>query len=62
MSTAMLPSYVNDCEKPSRKCKCSPCLMLRDRSDTMTGRLMPFHWRKVTWSWLELMPTGGRGK
>ena len=25
----MLLSYVNDCEKPSRKCKCSPLLRLR---------------------------------
>ena len=23
---------------------------------------MPFHWRKVTWSWLKLTPTRGRGK
>ena len=43
MLIATLLSYVNDCEKPSRKCKCSPRLRLRDRSNTMTGRLMPFH-------------------
>ena len=58
----LLSSYVNNCNKPSRKHKHSPHLRLRDRSDTMTGGLMPFHWRKVTWSWLKLMPTGGRGK
>ena len=62
VSIATLLSYVNDCKKPSRKHKCSPHLRLRDRSDTITGRLMPFHWRQVTWSWLKLMPTGGRGK
>ena len=62
MLTAMLLSYMNDCEKPSRKCKHGACLRLIDRSDTMTGRLMSFHWRQVTWSWLKLMLTGGRGK
>ena len=62
MSTAILPSYVNDYKKPSRKHKCSPHLMLKDRSNTMTGRLMPFYWRQVTWSWWRLMLTRGRGK
>ena len=62
MSTATLPSNMNDCEKPSRKPKCSQHLRLRDRSNTMTGRLMPFHWRQVTWSWLKLISTRGRGK
>ena len=62
VSIAMLLSYVNDCEKPSRKHKCSPHLRLRNRSDTMTGKLIPFHLRQMAWSWLELMPTRGRGK
>ena len=60
MSIATLLSYVNDCKKPLGKQKCSPHQRLRDRSDTMTGRLMPFHWRQVTWSWLRLVPTGKR--
>ena len=62
VSIAMLPSYVNNCKKPSRKCKHSPYLRLRDRSDIMTGRLMSFHWRQVIWSWLKQLPTRGRGK
>ena len=37
MFIATLPSYVNDCEKPSRKCNHSPHLRLRDRSNTITG-------------------------
>ena len=61
MPTTTLPSYVNDCKKPLRKCKSSSLLRLRDRSDTMTERLMPFCWNQVTWSWLKLMPTRGRG-
>ena len=61
-STATLLGYVNNCKKPSRKHKHSPHLRLRDRSDTMTRRLMPFHWRQMTLSWLKLTPTGGRGK
>ena len=58
MLIASLLSYVNDCEKPSKKCKCSPHLRLRDKSNTMRGRLMAFHWRQVIWSWLKLMPKG----
>ena len=42
--------------------KSSPHQRLGDRSDTMTGRIMQFHWRQVTWAWLKLMPTRGRGK
>ena len=50
-------------EEPSGKCKCSPHQRLRDRSMIpMIGRLMPLPWRKVTWFWLKLMPTGGRRK
>ena len=45
MSTTTLPSYANDCEKPSSKYKSSPLLGLRDRSDTMIERLMPFYWK-----------------
>ena len=30
----------------------------KDRSSTMIGKLMPFHWNQVTWSWLKPMPTG----
>ena len=62
MLTTMLLSYVNYCDKPPRKCKHSPCLRLKDRSGTMTERLMPFHWKQVTWPWLKLMPTRGVGK
>ena len=62
MLIVMSPSYVNGCEKPSSKQKHSPHQRLKDRSDTMTERLMPFHWRQVTWSWLKLTPTRGRGK
>ena len=58
MLIVMMPHYVNNCEKPSRKCKYNPHLRLRDRSDTVTGRLMPFHWQQVTWSWLKLTPMG----
>ena len=36
VSIAMLLSYVNDCKKPSKKCMCSPCQRLRDRSNTIT--------------------------
>ena len=38
MLITMLLSYVNDCEKPSRKCKHSPHLWLRDRSNTNDRR------------------------
>ena len=62
VSTAMLLSYMNDCKKPSRKCKSSPLLRLRDRSSAMTERLMPFHLSQATWSWLKLIPTRGRRK
>ena len=60
--TTMLLSYVNSCGKPLKRLKCSPHQRLRDRSGTMMGKLMPFHWNHVTWSWLKLMPTGGGGK
>ena len=62
MLTTKLLHYVNDCEKPSRNSEHSPHLRLRDRSSTMTERLMPFHWKQATLSWLKLMPTRGRGK
>ena len=61
MLITTLLSYVNDCEKPSRKHKHSPHQKLRERSDTMIERLMPFHWNQAIWSWLKLMPTKGRG-
>ena len=47
MLIAMFPSYVNDCEKSSGKCKCCPHQRLKDRSNTMIKGLMPFHWRKA---------------
>ena len=50
----MLLSYVNGCGKPLKRLKCSPCQRQRDRSSTMIGKLMPFHWNQVTWSWLKL--------
>ena len=31
-------------------------------SGTMIGKLMPFHWNQITWSWLKLMPIGGGEK
>ena len=58
----MLLSYMNNCKKPSRKHKCSPCLRLGDKSNTMTERLMLYCLSQVTWSWLKLMSTRGRGK
>ena len=57
--TNTLLSYMNDCEKPSRKHKQGPHLRLRDRSGTMTERLMPFFQKQATWSWLSLTPTRG---
>ena len=42
----LLLSYVNNCEKPSRKHKSSPLLRLRDRSNTTTERLMPYCWSR----------------
>ena len=62
MLVTMLLSYVNGCGKPLKRLKCSPCQRQRDRSSTMMGKLMPFHWNHVTWSWLKPMPTGGGGK
>ena len=62
MLITMLLTYLNNCAKPSRKCKCSPHLRLRGRCDTMTIKLMPFHWNLVTWSWLKPMLTKGRGR
>ena len=58
----MLPSYVNDCEKPLKRLRCSPHQRWRDRSRTTMGRLMLFHWNQVTWSWLKPTPTVGGGK
>ena len=55
----MLLTYVSDCAKPSRKCKCSPYLRLKGRGNTLIVKLMPFHWNQATWSWLKLMPTKG---
>ena len=57
-----LPSYVNDCGKPLKRLKCSPQQRWWDRSGTLIGKLIPFHWSQVTWSWLKPMPTGGGGK
>ena len=45
-----------------KRLRCSPHQRWRDKSSTMIGRLMPFHWNQVTWSWLRLIPTGGGGK
>ena len=33
MLTTTLPNYVNDCEKPSRRHKDSPCLRLRQKQN-----------------------------
>ena len=52
-------SYVNDFRRLLKRLKCSPCQRCRDRSSTMIGKIMPFHWSQVTWSWLKPMPTGG---
>ena len=56
--------YVTElCERlgrPLKRLKCTPHQRLRDRSSIMIGKLTPFHWSQVTWSWLKLMPTGGR--
>ena len=62
MSTNTLPSYGNDCEKPSRKHRSSSQLRLRDKSSAMKERLMPFCWSQAIWSWLKPMPTRGKGK
>ena len=40
----------------------SPLLRLRDRSDTMTERLLLYCSSQATWSWLKPMPTRGGGK
>ena len=60
MLTTMLLSYVNDSGKPLRRLKCSPHQRQGDRRGTMLGKLMPFHWNQVTWSWLKLTHTGGK--
>ena len=60
MLITMSLSYMNDCVKPSRRLKCSPCQRQRDRSSIVIGKLMPFHWHQVTWSSLKPMPTRGR--
>ena len=52
----------HDCGKPLKGLKCSPHQRWRDRSGTMIGKLMSFHWNQVTWSWLKPMPTGEGGK
>ena len=62
MLITMLVSYMYGCGKLLKRLKCSPHQRWRDRSGTMIGKLMPFHWNQVTWSWLKLMPTGGGGK
>ena len=62
MLITTLLTYMNNCDNPSKKHKHSPHQMLRDRSNTMIERLMPFHWKEVTWSWLKPMPTKGRRK
>ena len=59
VSITTLLTYMIDCVKPSRKCKCSPHLRLKGRGDTIIARPMPFHWNQVTWSWQKLMPTKG---
>ena len=61
--TTTLASYVNSCGKPLKRFMCSPFQRQRDRSNTLIGKLMPFHWNQMTWSWLKPMPTrGGGGK
>ena len=45
--TILLMSYVNDCKNPLKKCKSSPLLRLRDRSDTVTERLMLYYWSQA---------------
>ena len=60
--TTTLLSYVNNCRKPLKRLKCSPCHRCRDRSSTMIGKLMLLHWNQVTWSWLKPMPIERGGK
>ena len=60
--TTTLLSYVNGYGKPLERLKCIPHQRWRDRRGTMIGKLMPFHWNQVTWSWLKPMPTGGEEK
>ena len=62
MLTTTLLSYVKGCRKPLKRLNCSPHYRQRDRSGTTIGKLMPFHWKQVIWSWLKLTPTGGGGK
>ena len=59
VSITTLLTYMSDCAKPSRKCKCSPHLRLKGRGNTMIIRPMPFHWNQVTWSWQKLTPPKG---
>ena len=59
MSITILVTYVSNCMKPSRKCKCSPHLRLKGRGNTMIAQLMLFHWNQATWCWLKPMPTKG---
>ena len=62
MLTTMSPSCVKDCGRPLKRLRCSPYQRQRDRSGTLIGKLTPFHWSQVTWSWLKPMPTGGRSR
>ena len=48
MLTIASPSYMNDCEKPLKRLKCSPHQRWRDRSGTTIGKLMLFHRNQVT--------------
>ena len=59
MLITMLLTYMSNCIKPSRRCKCSPHLRLKGRGDSRIIKLMPFHWSQGTWSWPKLMPTKG---
>ena len=51
-------SYVNSCGKPLKRLRCTANQRQRDRSSPMIGKLMPFHWNQLTWSWLKPTPTG----
>ena len=59
MLTTMPMSCLKDCGRPSKRLKCRQCQRQRDGSGTTVGKIMPFHWSQVTWSWLKPMPTGG---
>ena len=55
-------SCMNDCKRPLKRPRCSPHQRWRGRSSTMIGKLMPFQWSQVTWSWLKSKPTRGGEK